>query len=237
METLRLGAERLGIQLTLQQLEQFQLYYEELVAWNKKMNLTSIIEYEPVQVNHFLDSLTVLLAWEPGTGTSKVLDVGTGAGLPGIPLKIVFPQIQLFLLEATAKKTDFLKYLKLKLGFDDIEVILGRAEDVAHLSQYREQYDLVLSRAVASLAALAELALPFCKIGASFIAHKKGDISVEIEKAKKAISILGGELKTVQPVAMPEFSDNRCLIVVNKVSPTPGQYPRRSGIPAKNPLK
>jgi 16S rRNA (guanine527-N7)-methyltransferase len=235
MEKLRAGAERLGVKLGEQELSQFQTYFEELIDWNKKMNLTSITDYEQVQTNHFLDALTIVLAWKPAN-SAKVIDVGAGAGIPGIPLKIAFPQIQLTLLEATAKKAGFLSYIVEKLGLKEVDIVVGRAEDIAQKPQYREQFDVVLSRAVAELATLAELALPFSKIGGLVIAHKKGDIRDEVKRAEKAIEMLGGKLKKILPVTLPEFTDNRCLVLIEKVSPTPEKYPRRSGMPGKKPL-
>ena len=235
MEKLKAGAKRSGLELNSTQLEQFDTYYQELVDWNKQINLTAITDYEEVQVKHFLDSLTVTLAWQQTKG-STVIDVGTGAGIPGIPLKIVFPDIKLVLLEATAKKVSFLHHIKQKLGLDDIEIVVGRAEEVAHVAQYRERFNLVLSRAVAQLPTLVELALPFCALGGSFIAQKKGDISQEVSRANKAIELLGGRLREVKKINLEEFADERWLVVIDKLSPTPEIYPRRPGIPAKRPL-
>jgi 16S rRNA (guanine527-N7)-methyltransferase len=202
------------------------------------VNLTAITGYEEVQIKHFLDSLTVTLAWQRAIGSAdfRLIDVGTGAGIPGIPLKIVFSDIRLVLLEARAKKTAFLHHITDKLGLDNVEILVGRAEDVAHLSQYRERFDLVLSRAVAPLPILVELALPFCALGGSFIAQKKGDTGEEISQAAKAISLLGGNLREVKRINLDEFTDERYLVVIDKVSPTPELYPRRPGIPAKRPL-
>ena len=238
VERLNVGAKKLGLQLSSRQLEQFSIYYQELVDWNKRVNLTRITGYEEVQIKHFLDSLTVALAWPPLTPNAdlRLIDVGTGAGIPGIPLKILLPDIRLVLLDSIAKKAAFLHHLKYKLGLDNVEIVVGRAEEIAHRAQYRENFDIVLSRGVAPLATLVELTLPFCIIGGSFIAQKKGAIDQEISQATKAISLLGGRLREVKRVNLEEFTDERQLVIIDKVSPTPQLYPRRPGIPSKRPL-
>ena len=238
MQYLKTGAAKLGVELNSSQLEQFHSYYRELVEWNQKINLTSITEFKEVQLKHFLDSLTVSIAFkQPVAGKGlRIIDVGSGAGFPGFPLMIAFPFIKLVLLEATAKKAAFLYHLTQKLGLDDVEVIVGRAEEVAHKSQYREQFDIVASRAVAPLPALIELTLPFCAIGGSVILQKKGDIKDEVSRAARAIEILGGSKLKSKRIELAELADDRYLLIINKVKPTPTKYPRRPGIPAKRPI-
>jgi 16S rRNA (guanine527-N7)-methyltransferase len=238
MEKLKSGAETLGIILGDEQIGRFEIYYRELVAWNQRINLTSITDYEAVQIKHFLDSLTIAQAYNfRGIREGlKVIDVGTGAGLPGIPLKIVYPEICLALLEATAGKTKFLEHLVGRLGLKDVEIIKGRAEDIARLPRHREKYGLVLSRAVASLPALAELTIPFISIGGMFVAQKKGDIAGELKSAGKAVEVLGGRVKEIKPVKVEGPDDDRCLIVIEKIKETPEKYPRRNGMPEKRPI-
>jgi 16S rRNA (guanine527-N7)-methyltransferase len=238
MEKLERGAIKLDLYLNPRQLEQFAIYYQELVDWNKRVNLTAITDYEEVQIKHFLDSLTVTLAWQQPIAVTdfRLIDVGTGAGLPGIPLKILFPEIKLVLLDSTAKKAPFLHHLTHKLKLDNVDIVVGRAEEIAHQAQYREKFNIVLSRAVAPLPTLVELTLPFCAIGGSFIAQKKGEIDLEISQAGRVINRLGGKLREVKRIDLKEFSDKRRLIIIDKASPTPQQYPRRPGIPAKRPI-
>jgi 16S rRNA (guanine527-N7)-methyltransferase len=237
MELLAAGLGKLGIQAGERELALFQTYYAELTDWNQRMNLTAITEYDKVQINHFLDSLTVVSVWKPSDNrpNARVIDIGTGAGVPGIPLKIIFPQIRLSLMDATNKKITFLNHLKQKLGLDDIEIINGRAEELAH-RHYREIFDLVLARGLAPMPTLAELTIPFCKIGGKFVAYKKGDIKEEMQQAKRAISTMGGKIIEIKPMELSEFPDNRVLVVIEKAAPTPDQYPRGSGLPVKRPI-
>lgn len=237
MEKLAASASKLGIKLTPDQITQFETYYRELAEWNERMNLTAITGYEDVQIKHFLDSLTITLGLkQPFSEKTRLIDIGTGAGLPGLPLKIVFPFIRLTLLESTAKKAVFLRHIVNKLGLENVEIVVGRAEEIARKSEYREKYDIVLARGIAKLATLAELTLPFCAKGGSLIAHKKEPLADEMKQAGKAISLLGGKLREVRKVELNEFPDERRLVVIDKVAKTPEQYPRRPGVPKKSPL-
>jgi 16S rRNA (guanine527-N7)-methyltransferase len=236
MEKLKQAAEKLGIFLTSFQLGLFETYYRELTDWNKRINLTGITDYEEVQIKHFLDSLTIAAAIKNIKRNLKMADIGTGAGLPGIPLKIVFQDIELTLIEATVKKAKFLEQLTEKLNMKNVAIVAERAETAAHDTQYREKSDIVVSRAVAPLPALVELMLPFCSIGGWCIVQKKGDITREIEQSRKAITVMGGNLREVKSVELEELSDDRWLLVIEKLLPTPPNYPRRPGMPEKRPV-
>ena len=236
MHYLKTGSAKLGIELSPTQLEHFSIYYKELIEWSQRINLTSITDPKEVQIKHFLDSLSVSSALKQPIDSRRFLDVGAGGGFPGLPLKIAFPTIKLVLLEATAKKAVFLRHLTQKLGLNDIDLVVGRAEEFAHQAQYRQRFDFVLSRAVAQLPVLAELTLPFCAIGGWLIAQKKGDINGEIDRATKAIETLGGGQSLVKRIELDELSDERYLVIINKIAPTPDKYPRRPGMPTKRPI-
>jgi 16S rRNA (guanine527-N7)-methyltransferase len=235
MQHLVSGAAELGLTLNQGQLERFQTYFEELTDWNRRFNLTSITSFEDVQVKHFLDSLTVKLAGESLEG-ARVIDIGSGAGLPGLPLRIVFVKMELVLLESKGKKAAFLKHIVQKLDLSKIVVIASRAEVAARLSQYRESFDIVLSRAVAPLPELVELSLPFVKTNGVFIAQKKGIIAAEIIESAEAIKLMGGHLREVKTIDLKELSGGRRLVIIDKVSSTPEAYPRRPGMPRKRPI-
>jgi 16S rRNA (guanine527-N7)-methyltransferase len=234
------GASSYGLELTDEQITRFARYQIELLDWNTRMNLTAIVDPAEIQLRHFLDSLTVGLAlpddirWHDSPAT--LLDIGAGAGFPGVPLAIALPNLDVTLLEATQKKCRFLEHLVAALDLTNVAVRCGRAEDVAHLPREREYYDVVVARAVASLAALAELGLPFVRPGGRMIAPKKAGIEEEVAAARRAIAQLGGRLAEPIAVSLPIPGDARQLIVVDKIKPTPGQYPRRPGVPAKSPL-
>jgi 16S rRNA (guanine527-N7)-methyltransferase len=239
MKKLIEGASKLGIKLNSKQVKQFELYYQELIEWNKKINLTAITDYSAVQVKHFLDSLTITLALlgkEMERTDFNIVDIGTGAGFPGVPLKILFPRPRLVFIEPTTKKTAFLHHIIRKLELENVEVLNSRAEEAAHLPLYREQFALALSRAVALLPTLVELTLPFCQIGGRFIAQKKGEIDQEVNGARKAIAALGGKLGQIKKIELDEFNDARYLVIIDKIYPTPAKYPRRPGVPRRRPI-
>lgn len=240
MQRLVDGAAALGICLTTKQRAAFQLYYQELAAWNQKFNLTAITDYEQVQVRHFLDSLSCLLTEEVrqvlNRPEARVIDVGTGAGFPGLPLKLVCPAFSLTLLEATGKKVLFLEHLISRLGLQRVSAIKARAEELAHDPSHREQYDLALARAVGELPVVVEYTLPFCRIGGWVVAQKGEAGAAEAWSACPAITLLGGELCRVMPVELPGLPEDRSLVVIKKISSTPPNYPRRPGIPSKKPL-
>ncbi len=237
MERLKQGATELGLELPLDRVDLFRKYFAELIDWNTRINLTGITGCEEVQEKHFLDSMTVCFALpRPIPEGFRLIDVGSGAGFPGIPLKIMFPQIELVLLESTGKKANFLHHLVEILSLQKVQVINARAEDLAQSSGYRESFDAVTARALAEMATLSELTLPFCRIGGRFIAQKKGEITEEIADSVKAISILGGGCPELQKVHLSCFTDERCLVIVDKISSTPSRFPRRSGVPSKQPI-
>ncbi len=227
------GAAELGIRLDENQTAQFMLYLRELKEWNQKVNLTAITEDDDVIQKHFLDSLTVL-PLIPG-GVATVLDIGTGGGLPGIPLKIVRPELAVYLMDAIRKKAEFLTFLNQKLGYD-MKILNMRAEDAGQSPDYREQFDWVISRAVADMAVLAEYSLPLVKIGGIFCAMKGKDVDDEVKNARYAVKVLGGRLIEIVHVQVPGTDLIRHCIMVEKVQPTPAKYPRKAGMPEKRPL-
>ena len=233
------GLREMGVELSDSQLEQFDTYRNELLLSHQRVNLTAITEPAEIETRHFLDSLTLLyvLRERTATGTGlSIIDVGSGAGFPGIPVKLVLPNIRLTLLEATGKKVTFLSHLVTALGLRGVDVVHGRAEEVARLPAYRETYDVAVARAVASLATLAEICLPFVRIGGQFIALKKGDIGAEIERSRSAVARLGGADVHLFEVPLRQLPDSRYLVYVAKTSHSPLQYPRRPGMPFKRPI-
>lgn len=239
MKELIEGAHQLGIDLNARRVKQFELYYQKLIEWNEKINLTTIVGYQEAQVKHFLDSISVISALtkeEMNRADFSIIDIGTGAGFPGLPLKILLAEPRLVLVDSTAKKVAFLRCVTRELGLDNVEIVCGRAEEIAHLPLYRQRFDLALSRAVASLPVLAELALPFCRIGGKFVAQKKGEVEQEMKKADKAIKTLGGKLGQVKRIELEQLSDERYLVIIDKIYPTPEKYPRRPGVPERRPI-
>lgn len=240
MPLLAAGAAELGVALTAAQLDQFAVYYRELAAANQRVNLTSVIDYEGVQVRHFLDSLTLIAALGGPAALTKpglrVVDVGAGAGFPGVPLKLVFPGLRLDLVEATGKKADFLRQLIAVLDLDGVAVHWGRAEELAHQPELRAAFDLTLARGVAKLPTLLEYTLPFTRRGGLMAAWKHGGIDQELAAAQGALRILGGRLEPAYPVTLPGLTDDRIIVLAVKETATPGRYPRRPGMPGKQPL-
>lgn len=228
----------LQIELTDRQKEQFLLYYELLIEWNSFMNLTAITEYEDVLKKHFIDSLSLVKAY-PQIRTEKVnvIDIGTGAGFPGIPLKIAFPQIELTLLDSLQKRINFLNEVVNRLGLDNVDLIHGRAEDYAKPSMKREKFDLCVSRAVANLSTLSELCLPYVKKGGMFISYKSEKIAEEAEQAKNAIAILGAKIKGQNEFKLPDSDIYRNLFMIEKIKETPKRYPRKAGLPSREPIQ
>lgn len=235
MEQLKKKSEMLDITLSEKQLQQFLTYYEMLVEKNKVMNLTAITEKEEVIDKHFIDSICFNKAMDV-TKPLKILDLGTGAGFPGIPLKIAYPNLELTLLDSLNKRIKFLDEVIEALGLEGIVTIHGRAEDYARQVSYREQFDICVSRAVANLATLSEYCLPYVKEGGCFISYKSGSVEEELEQSKKAIFELGGKVKEVIAFTLPETDIERTFVVIEKVRKTPKKYPRKAGLPSKEPI-
>lgn len=245
--------EEFSVKLDSSQLEAFDKYYELLVEWNSFMNLTGITEYDEVILKHFVDSLAINKAIDM-SGKLSIIDVGTGAGFPGLPIKLAFPQHKVTLLDSLNKRIKFLNEvvdntldfnlksnsnvdnLKVKSNSNDIETIHGRAEEYAVKADYRAQYDVAVSRAVANLSTLSEYCVPFVKVGGVFVAYKSGDYKEELDNAAKALKILGAEVEKVVDFTLPDSDMKRSLIVIKKIADTPKKYPRKAGLPSKEPL-
>ena len=228
----------LGLELTEKQLDRLHIYYENLIRWNKVMNLTAITEEKDVYEKHFLDSLMICRILPPSQwseGTS-IIDVGTGAGFPGLPIAICFPQVQVTLMDSLGKRIRFLEDTAANLGLANVRAIHARAEELARNSGHREQYDLCVSRAVANLSTLSEYCLPFVHTGGSFISYKTGNVDEEIKAAQKAVRILGGSKASVDLYTLPGTDYSRSLVKITKERNTPGKYPRKAGTPSKEPL-
>lgn len=235
LEKFKNGLQQLHIELSEKQMEQFLQYYEMLVEKNKVMNLTAITEFDEVVEKHFLDSVSLTQQMDLHQPL-KVLDLGTGAGFPGIPLKIVFPELEITLMDSLNKRVLFLQDVISSLQLQNIEAIHGRAEEAARNKKYREGFDLCVSRAVANISTLSEYCLPFVKIGGSFISYKSSTIEDELEDGKKGIAILGGKVKDVYKFTLPDSELQRSFVVIQKEKKTPKAYPRKAGTPSKDPL-
>ena len=225
----------LGIKQDQNQLERFHKFYQLLIEWNKVMNLTGITEYEDVVEKHFVDSLSIIKAIDLSR-IHTVIDVGTGAGFPGIPLKIAFPHLRVVLLDSLNKRIKFLDEVISQRGLTEIRTIHGRAEEYARKEEYREQFDLCVSRAVANLSTLSEYCLPYIQVGGMFVPYKSGEIDDEVEQSKKAVRILGGNIKDVMKFELPGTDIHRSFVLIHKEQHTQKKYPRKAGIPAKEPL-
>jgi 16S rRNA (guanine527-N7)-methyltransferase len=237
MDHLIAGARALlHLELTPAQIAAFQAYADELRLWNERFNLTAITDPEGIQVKHFLDSLS-LLAVLPANPAGRLIDVGTGAGFPGLPLKIVCPALHVTLVEATGKKVTFCEAVAAKLGLRDVTVVKARAEEIGQDPAHRAQYDWAVARAVAELPVLAEYLLPLVRVGGQAIAQKGQSAPAEVQAAAAAVRALGGQWAQTQPLALPGLPEARYLVVYDKVAPTPPAYPRRVGVPSKSPLK
>lgn len=236
IERITAGCEKIGVSLTEEQLNQFIKYYELLVEWNSFMNLTAITEFDEVVTKHFVDSVSLVKAVDLNKPLS-VIDVGTGAGFPGIPLKIAFPELKITLLDSLNKRIKFLNEVINQLGLKEIEAIHGRAEDAAKSAQLRENFDLCVSRAVANLSTLSEYCLPFVKVDGMFISYKSEKIVEEMKTAEKAISVLGGEYHNQVEFTLPDSDIYRNLFMIKKKKVSPKKYPRKAGLPSKEPIQ
>lgn len=240
MDKLKEKALKLNIELSDKQLEQFSIYYDMLIETNKVMNLTTITEKEEVITKHFLDSIALAFVYPEITNASKkmnILDLGTGAGFPGIPLKIVYPHLDIVLMDSLNKRVKFLQEVIDKLELCDISAVHGRAEEAARNVSYREQFDLCVSRAVANLSTLSEYCLPFVKIGGMCISYKATEIEEEVKEASKAIFVLGGKYVETKKLVLPNSDIERAFVFIKKKQGTPKAYPRKAGTASKEPIK
>lgn len=235
IKELRIGLNQLGIEPTERQAGLLMEYYRLLISWNRVMNLTAITEFKDVISKHFVDSLCIARVICPVR--EKIIDVGTGAGFPGIPMKLMFPGIDMVLLDSLKKRIRFLEEVIKRLELSNISAVHGRAEDLGRDKTHREAYDVCVSRAVARLSVLAEYCLPFVKTGGSFIAYKSGNIQEELNEAAKAVRLLGADIELIREFKLPGTDMDRTLVVMIKRNNTPGKYPRSAGRVLKEPLK
>ena len=219
---------------SVEQLEQFFAYMNLLIEWNKKMNLTAIIEPNEIILKHFIDSITILKEID---SNSKIIDVGTGAGFPGIPLSIMNPTLKITLVDSLNKRLIFLQEVIKELGLKNIEIIHARAEELGQNKKYRECFDVATSRAVANLSTLSEYLIPLVKIDGKVISMKAGNAQEEIREAQKAINVLGGRIESIEEFTLPQTDIERTIIMINKERYTPNKYPRKAGVPSKDPIK
>lgn len=236
LKKIKSGLNKLEIDLSEQQIQQFLDYYEMLIEKNKVMNLTAITEFEDVVEKHFLDSLSLVQQVDLQQEL-QVLDLGTGAGFPGIPLKIAFPKLNIVLMDSLNKRINFLNEVIEALKLENIAAVHGRAEEMARKPEYREKFDLCVSRAVANLASLSEYCLPFVTQGGAFISYKSGEIEEEVTQSKKAVFLLGGKIESVKKFRLVETDAERSFVQIRKVKKTPKTYPRKAGTPSKNPIQ
>lgn len=236
LDSFKKGLIDLGISLSEEQLAQFLKYYELLIEKNRVMNLTAITDFQEVVQKHFLDSLSLVKVLEKKP-VGRILDMGTGAGFPGIPIKIAFPDCSMTLVDSVNKKIGFIQGVVQELDLHNVEAIHGRVEDLGHDVSHREQYDLVVSRAVAFLPALAEYCLPFVKVGGVFLSYKSIKVDEEIPAGKKAIQVLGGRLEKDVRFQLPGTEMERAFLFIEKEKPCPKKYPRKAGTPTKTPIQ
>jgi 16S rRNA (guanine527-N7)-methyltransferase len=226
---------RLGVSLTRRQLDAFAWYAAELVSWNERFNLTAITDPSAIEVKHFLDSLSCLLALKPRSG-DRMVDIGSGAGFPGLPLKIVMPWLQVTLVEATGKKAEFCRHVVEGLALESVTVVHARAEDVGQMAEHRQAYHWAVARAVAHLQVLAEYLMPLVRLGGRAIAQKGETGPAEAHAAEGALRLLGGRVQQLITVELPRVPETRYLVVMEKTAATPSEYPRRAGMPTRKPL-